>query len=311
MRTLSSPAITFFAVRRYVATLSLVLALTTSAACGDSKQASSSSTASTTSRDPTLVQVRPVVSESAAPCKAASSDQVALPSPDDPSKCELLGPVAVDARHITEARLVIPSGTAVVVSVELDSEGSAALNSLLSESFGVGGRLAILVRGRVVSTPQVQSPRGQGLEIAKLTEAEAQDLVRALGGDPTLPTTTAPSADDLVCEQHRPPEVGNLQVSLVTSLPASVVASEISKGGGDPSPWNQLPADHRVVRCIYGELIAPGNSFGPTTVCPNGDVVAVSPPTANQFDYYLDGDGHSTRNSTPSPGFGTFSPCTG
>ena len=72
-------------------------------------------------------------------------------------------------------------------------------------------------------------------------------------------------------------------------------ADEIRSRGSNPQPWQQLPPDHSVERCIYNAsgILAIPDASGNTADC--------------TFDYYVDADGRSTLNSAP-PASATIKP---
>jgi hypothetical protein len=115
---------------------------------------------------------------------------------------------------------------------------------------------------------------------------QARQLVEALGGDTTVPTTEPPSDAEKICNEHRPSEVGDLDVTFVSGSVAGFVTTQIRSNGGDPAPWDQLPADHMVVQCGYGRPAADSSS-APVLIL-------------GCYQYYVDADGRSTQISAPS-----------
>jgi hypothetical protein len=124
------------------------------------------------------------------PCHTVTlgEDEQVVTFDDDPeSPCYVVGPLGVDATMVEQAELASDGGE-VAVAVDLDDEGTAALNALATAAFPEQGSLAILVDGRLVYIAPVAEPEFAGsVAVSGLTEDEAIALVTALGGDPTLP----------------------------------------------------------------------------------------------------------------------------
>jgi hypothetical protein len=258
------------------------------AGCGSSSSTRTATTSESarTQRDPAIVVVRGVEQQVPAPCPTPPTGRLAQLSPDDPSQCLVLGPAVVDATHVAESRLVVPDGVHVQVIVALNSEGTQAFNRLAAAQYDAGKDIAILVRGQVTSVAPVLEREYHGeIAVSGLDLDQARELVEALGGDTTVPTTAPPSEAEQLCDSRRPPAVGDLGVTFVVESIAQLVASELRASGADPHPWDQLPPDHLVVRCGYG---APaGDSTTPVLI-------------TGCYQYYLDADGRSTEIAPPS-----------
>ncbi|SMD11866.1 SecDF P1 head subdomain-containing protein [Lentzea albidocapillata] len=94
-----------------------------------------------------------------------------------------LGPVFLDGDRVVKAE-ASPSeyGTGHVVTAEFDAEGARTWSDFTTAH--VGNQVAILINGRVLSAPSIQSPiTGGATQIAgKFTADEADQLARQLVG---------------------------------------------------------------------------------------------------------------------------------
>src|SRR5262245_34904458 len=122
-----------------------------------------------------------VASDEAAACLSEhASESVVVPGASD-TDVYVLGPVVVDAEDVADAAAQRePSGWTVLV--DLTPEGSDAFASATEAA--VGDRIAIVVDGRVVSAPTVQTRIGSGNRVVTgdVSEAEAQALASRLHG---------------------------------------------------------------------------------------------------------------------------------
>lgn len=186
---------------RFVALRSLALAGAAGlalAACGTSGSStapgpaptpSTTATASasvTASHDASSVQLRQVTGTRVGKCAGAATqpDPSASAAICDPStgttyllaKADVVGGV-LDAVASMPANQVAWS-----VTVSFDPEASAQLARVTTQLAGSGQQLAMVVEGRVVSAPTVESPiTGGRLTIAgTFTKASAESLARAL-----------------------------------------------------------------------------------------------------------------------------------
>jgi hypothetical protein len=213
-----------------------------------------------------------------------TAGQVAVQLDDPASPCLVLGPAEVDATMVDDAGLTSDGGD-VAVAVQLDDEGTAALNAMAESAFVEQGKLAIVVDGELVSAVQVVEPRTSGsVAVTGLTEGEAVALVAALGGDLTMAEPGDPDLDraSAVCEAFRPDVPG---VAIATTAGAVTTAL----GDDAIEPWASLPVDHFVAQCGY-----PGPDTTDTTTCPDGSVVSLSPPE----QWLVDEEGRSTPDPT-------------
>ena len=69
---------------------------------------------------------------------------------------------------------------------------------------------------------------------------------------------------------------------------AAEVVGEANLRAVDPTPWSDLDPQHFVARCAFVDPVAKANA--PTTVCPNGDSVALQGTT----QFLADDDGRMT-----------------
>ena len=63
-----------------------------------------------------------------------------------------------------------------VISIELDAKGTQKFSELTKELAATKGRLAILLNGKVVTAPVVQSELGKKFEITGYTESEEKSI---------------------------------------------------------------------------------------------------------------------------------------
>ena len=98
---------------------------------------------------------------------------------------------AITAHHVEYVGATRGDSGAPAVAGRLNPEGAARMRELttLNRPDNVGGerlvrQLAILVNGKVVTAPSVETPIGDAFEITgAFTAGEAQDLVRAIRGE--------------------------------------------------------------------------------------------------------------------------------
>jgi preprotein translocase subunit SecD len=93
-----------------------------------------------------------------------------------------LGPVVVDGADVAEASAMQNAAVGWSVIVRLTPAGMDQLASATRMS--VGGRIAMVVDGRVVSAATLQAPIGSGSVVVTsgVSEAEAKALAERLGG---------------------------------------------------------------------------------------------------------------------------------
>jgi preprotein translocase subunit SecD len=95
----------------------------------------------------------------------------------------VLGPRIVDASDVEDAapHPDAPPSSGWSVSVSLTADGTAAFQTATETT--VGSRIAILVDGRIVSAPTVQTPitSGDVVVTSGLTERRATSLATRLG----------------------------------------------------------------------------------------------------------------------------------
>jgi hypothetical protein len=235
---------------------------------------------------PEVLTIHPVLDEVPGPCDGVptAAGQVAVQLEGPASPCLVLGSAEVDATMVEDAGLTSDGGD-VAVAVQLDDEGTAALNAMAESAFVEQGKLAIVVDGELVSAVPVVEPQSSGsVAVTGLTVDEAVALVAALGGDATMPEPGDPDLDraSAVCEAFRPDVPG---VAIATT------AGSVTTALGDDAvePWASLPVDHFVARCGY-----PGPDTTDTTTCPDGSTVSLSP--ADQW--LVDEEGRSTPDPT-------------
>ena len=94
-----------------------------------------------------------------------------------------LGPVFLDGDRVGAASAEADqTGAGFVVTVEFDAEGARTWSDFTTAN--VGGQVAILINGRVLSAPSIQSPiTGGSAQISgRFTRDEADQLARHLAG---------------------------------------------------------------------------------------------------------------------------------
>ncbi|MGI5505779.1 SecDF P1 head subdomain-containing protein [Lentzea sp. CA-135723] len=92
-----------------------------------------------------------------------------------------LGPVALDGERIAKATSSFsPNGSGHVITIEFDAEGARTWGDFTTAN--VQKQVAILINGRVLSAPTIQSPiTGGSTEISgRFTAAEAKQLAEQL-----------------------------------------------------------------------------------------------------------------------------------
>ena len=130
-----------------------------------------------------LLELRPVLASEAPPCPAAKEKDgvILLPETRDGKTlaCLRLGPAVVDETDVRSAGIgQTPGGPAV--SVILGRTGSTNLDNFAARN--LGQRMAIVVRGKVLRAPTIQSAKFIGrLELIGLTQDEATSLAHDLG----------------------------------------------------------------------------------------------------------------------------------
>ncbi|MGW6448760.1 SecDF P1 head subdomain-containing protein [Lentzea sp. NPDC055074] len=93
-----------------------------------------------------------------------------------------LGPVALDGDRVVKATASPSEYGGHVVTIEFDAEGAWTWSDFTTAN--VGNQVAILINGRVLSAPTIQSPiTGGSTQISgKFTRDEADQLARQLVG---------------------------------------------------------------------------------------------------------------------------------
>ncbi len=147
-------------------------------------------------RQPSRAELRPVLELPAGEPASADQDCPAEPpgaisaSASPLAACSLdgkekywLGPVAISGADITGAAAQLAAdGTGFTVTITFTPGGSAQLAELTTRS--IGGRIAILVDGRVVVAPTVDEPIRIGAVVVQgnWSRDEAESLAAAIGG---------------------------------------------------------------------------------------------------------------------------------
>lgn len=228
------------------------------------------------------------------PCKAEDvAATLVLPAPPEgPTECLALGPARVNAEDVQSAQLEPGADEGeLVVALTLTPKGGAELDRMAARS--LGERMALVVHGRLVGAPTVQSPDfGGRVDLTGLTRTEAIELVRELGGDAAVPQPDPHAADArraaAVCEAFDPPDGGaeKLNVSIPDSAGA-ITRKAQQVLGRTIAPWDSLPGDHFVAGCAYSQ---PFDGEPPSTVCPDGETYSLEVPK----QYLVDEHGRST-----------------
>jgi hypothetical protein len=285
-----------------VAALAALLALVFGACGGSAGSPTRSSRASD------RFEVRPVVAQSSAPCAPGQvrgrGTSVAF--------CYTLGPVALDGRDVASAAVSDDTFDGIGVDVVLTSAGLARLNDLASKQFGrpaPSNEVAMVVDGRVVSAPVVQSPTFDNPVVrvtGHFSAVEAKRVASAIGPPPKPSSTSTTSsaernreaaqrAASQICEQHRREFPTGTTVMWVSAHSASEAVANIRFNGGDPAPWDHVPADDFVAECGYANLTM--TSTPTSIVC--GDGTIVMQDSTSSKHYYFDRAGHRSVVEAP------------
>jgi len=155
----------------------LLLAITVgSAAAGCGNDDSSGS------GDRSLLELRPVVSATPAPCpsEAPEKDQTVLPlTANGKTECLVLGRAIVDAKDVRSATVGETPAKEPALSVVLGATGSANLDGYAQRN--QGQRLAIVADRTLVSAPVLQFTSFAGrVQVTGLSKEKTDDLFRRL-----------------------------------------------------------------------------------------------------------------------------------
>ena len=121
-----------------------------------------------------LVQLRAVVSASASPPCVGGA--VAFDG-----RCLVLGPVAVDADDVRTARVTATPPTGKALSLVFTPAGDKAYVALATQQ--LRGQVAVLVEGKVVAVPTVQSPDSSGgIVVTGVDDASRRRVAAAFAG---------------------------------------------------------------------------------------------------------------------------------
>ncbi len=141
--------------------------------------------------------VRPVVRAVGPEAEPRGEDNEILP--DESGQRLEVGPVSLDGNQITGAAAVLPEQQVdYAVTVDFNGTGSDAFGELSSEAACAQGdkrRIAIVLDGRIISSPQVQVPCGGSITgstqiTGNFTLEEASDLALLIeGGALPVPVT--------------------------------------------------------------------------------------------------------------------------
>lgn len=108
--------------------------------------------------------------------------------PDRSNRCYTLGPLALDARHVASAAVSFQAGgDGYGVDIVLTADGLRRFNALAAQSYGQpapGNQVAIVVEGRVVSAPALQTDHfdAGGVRVSgSLSKDEAQRAADVIG----------------------------------------------------------------------------------------------------------------------------------
>jgi hypothetical protein len=257
-------------------------------------------TTSTIAVDYEPFSVRLVLASAAPPCNSADAAVVPQRHSERVIGCFTVGDATVTGRDIESAK--VSSANAFSVNITLTAEGAKRLDDLFAQH--LAEQVAMVWHSQVIAVLTIDAPSVDGeISIGGIGSADAQRLVTELGRDPSdtpdVDTSDPDVPDDSLyqlCEQHRPPEVGDAPVVLAMSQTAGEVTSAAQQLLGHAlPPWDALPADHVVAECGYDTLgVIDGDTS--TTVCANGEVAEVSTPRA----YLVDEDGRWTDDAVSS-----------
>ncbi|MFG1910711.1 hypothetical protein [Kribbella sp. NPDC048928] len=154
---------------------------------GDGKpSASNSSAAHTKPSDPKAVEFRRVLNSKTGTCPSPAASGTAC---DDDGMIYTLGKVELDGSHVSKVKAGNDpaQGASWTIAISLDHEGAKLFGDLtasLAKQSPPANQLAIVVHGRVVAAPTVQSaiPGGQIQISGNFTRADAEALVKQMTG---------------------------------------------------------------------------------------------------------------------------------
>jgi hypothetical protein len=226
---------------------------------------------------PEMLTIHAVLGELTPPCPSLSADghPVVGPSEDGgTSGCLILAPPQIDARDLKT--VVVQEGASedhLDIAVRLNAAGTDRYTNLAGRS--IGQRLAIVADGKLLAAPRVESPSTEGaFTISGLQRDRAIEIVRRLGGDPSIPKAT-PESDGIrratkLCEDYVATVGQGAEVGLVLVRTAGDVTSASRQLlGRTTPPWDSLPADHVVASCGYAFPIS-----SPTSRCRGGEIAS-------------------------------------
>jgi hypothetical protein len=188
------------------------------------------------------------------------------------------------------------------VNITFTAEGAKRFDDVFARH--LTEQVAVVWHSEVIAVVTINVPSLEGqISVGGMGSAAAERLVTELGGDrskvPEVDVTDVDVTGDplfQLCEQHRPPEVGDAPVMLAMSQTAGEVTTTAQQVLGHAlPPWDALPADHVVAECGY-DTLGLIDSDTSTTVCANGEVAEVSTPKA----YLVDEDGRWTDDAVSS-----------
>jgi hypothetical protein len=271
--------------------------------CGTSTVVQSSPSTATTAPaidvDYEPFSVRLVLASAAPPCESANA-VVPQRHSERVIGCFTVGDAALTGRDVQSAWM--DTIGAVSVNITFTDEAAKRLDDLFDRHFGE--QVAIVWHSEAIAVVSIHVPSVDGqISIDGMGSADAQRLVTELGGDmagvPPVDVTDPDVTDDSLyrlCEQHRPPAVGDAPVTLAMSQTAGEVTVAAQKILGQAlPPWDALPADHVVAECAY-DILGIIDSDTSTTVCANGEVAEMATPKA----YLVDEDGRWTDDPVSS-----------
>jgi preprotein translocase subunit SecD len=130
--------------------------------------------------------------EAVGTCVASAMDaeRIVLLRPDDPAQKYILGPVIVDGTDVVHATAYLepqPGREWWSVSADLTAEAAKTFEMATEAAWGSGhprDQIAIIVDGRIVSSPTVAAPISSGSFVitGTFTETQARSLASSLNG---------------------------------------------------------------------------------------------------------------------------------
>jgi hypothetical protein len=135
------------------------------------------------------------------------------------------------------------------------------------------------------ATSMMPKPLGQRLRVLAMASVIGAATVSACSSGSQA---VALEVANQICASFHPPGgtssgLKNFGDSPTTAGKVTALARRFL--GHGLSPWDELPSDHLVVQCLYTDATTPPSN-SPTTICPGGYSVVLTP--ARSMNFYVD-----------------------